>query len=119
MLESLSFSHHPKLSESALITLISRCTDLTRIVLSDCNIFDVLVDVLARHCKRLKHARFGNCPNLIESSLLMLLAHLRCLNYMAFRGCGIAITDKEGLRSQIRRHLVCRRLIISIDGVVQ
>lgn len=115
---SIRIFGQPCLTESPFIALISRCVDLTELSISDCNIFDALVDALAHHCQHLKTAIFDNCPNLTEHSLLTLLAHFRCLNYVSLRGCGVAVTYKEGLYSQIRRRPVSRRLIVFIDDMV-
>ena len=83
-----------RISNASFEHFVHSCQYLEKIRLYICDITDATIDMMARQCRRLKDVVLGLCPHVTEHSILSILTHSKCLNWMYVDSCNIVITNE-------------------------
>ena len=92
-LRHLTMKGCKKLMEGRLTSILSIRHSLETLSISDSDVSDSLVILLAQYCIRLKSVTLHNCPNITEQSVSMLLLKAKCLTRLSVTMCGLGAND--------------------------
>ena len=92
-LKHLTIKGCKKLTEDRLLSILSLRHSLETLSVSDSDVSDSLVILVAQYCMRLKSITLHSCPNITEQRLSMLLLKAKCLIRVSVTKCGLGVND--------------------------